>query len=138
MSSQLTTNPDVIRYRKEVINMASLVFSLKDVPEQEANDIRQLLESNKIGFYETDEGRWRISVAAIWINNDNQYEQARGLINEYQNELNTQRQQEKMALQGSEINWWRFFMSHPAQVLIFFTAIIIVLAISTVPFFRFG
>lgn len=118
--------------------MASLVFSLKDVPEQEANDIRQLLESNKIGFYETDEGRWRISVAAIWINNDNQYEQARGLINEYQNELNTQRQQEKMALQGSEINWWRFFMSHPAQVLIFFTAIIIVLAISTVPFFRFG
>ena len=43
--------------------MATLVFRLKYVPDEEADDIRQLLADHDIDFYETSAGRWQVSMA---------------------------------------------------------------------------
>ena len=66
--------------------MAKLLFRLNGVNEDEAEDVRTLLQDAGIEFYETDEGRWRISVAAIWLRHNDDYEQARGLLDQYQQE----------------------------------------------------
>lgn len=64
--------------------MAKLVFALKYVPEEEANDIRALLTENEIEFYETTAGRWQISLAAIWVRHNEDFQRARALIEEDQ------------------------------------------------------
>ena len=116
--------------------MALLVFSLKDAPE--ANDIRALLEANHIEFYETSEGRWEISVAAIWINNNDDYDRSRQLINEYQHNLIIRRQMEKTDPENSTQvpNWKQHLMNNPMVVIMYISAIAIVLALSILPFFR--
>ena len=42
--------------------MAMLLFKLNNVPDDEAMDVRQLLDDNGIHYYETDAGRWRVGV----------------------------------------------------------------------------
>lgn len=120
--------------------MAKLIFNLKDVPEQEADAVRQLLEQNQIEFYETHAGRWKISVAALWIPNDQDFEPARNLINQFQYDLGLSRQQEREQdiASGNVPGWWQYFVLHPLQVIVFIIAIFIVLAVSTIPFIRLG
>lgn len=108
--------------------MSKLVFSLKDVPHQEADDIRELLTSHNIDWYETSEGRWRISVAAIWLVNDADYEHARQLINQYQAEL--------LVLRSRQNELSDTQPKPPWVIVLYSLAIIIVLALTFVPFFR--
>jgi hypothetical protein len=64
--------------------MAVIIFRLKDVPEDEADEVRELLRANHLDFYETSAGKWGISIAAIWLKDDSQKERARALIDDYQ------------------------------------------------------
>lgn len=66
--------------------MAKILFRLTDVSEDEAQDVRELLASNAIGFYETSAGNWGVSMPAIWLTDDNQFEHARTLLDAYQRE----------------------------------------------------
>lgn len=62
------------------------LFDLRDVPDDEADEVRELLSTNGIGFYETSAGNWGISVPAIWLHDAAQQEQAEQLIAQYQKE----------------------------------------------------
>ena len=62
--------------------MAKLIFKLKSVPEDEADDIKNLLADNKIDYYESPAGNWEISVHALWLNDESQSARAKQLIDE--------------------------------------------------------
>ena len=47
--------------------MSRLLMNLRHVPDDEADEVRALLKEHGIGFYETQAGRWRISLAGIWV-----------------------------------------------------------------------
>ncbi|WKJ91545.1 DUF6164 family protein [Methylomonas montana] len=64
--------------------MAILFFSLRGVPADEADDVRQLLANHDIDFYETSAGNWGISMPAIWLYQPADLEKAQGLFDEYQ------------------------------------------------------
>ncbi|OQW42153.1 MAG: hypothetical protein A4S08_01780 [Proteobacteria bacterium SG_bin4] len=64
--------------------MAKILFRLNGVPDDEAHDVRELLIENAIDFYETSAGNWGVSIAAIWLTDDSQYEKARALVDAYQ------------------------------------------------------
>ena len=116
--------------------MAQLIFALKDVPESEANAIRSILDDNGIIYYETAAGRWNISVAALWVADNEDYVPARQLINAYQIEL-----QQELAKEQDEMplpTLWQTFSHRPFTVIVFLTAVAIVLGLSIVPFLRFG
>ena len=66
--------------------MPALLFRLRGVPEDEADDVRELLNRNGIEFYETPAGRWGISIPAIWLHDETQLEPAKSLIDQYQSE----------------------------------------------------
>ena len=42
--------------------MSKLLFRLRNVPDDEAEEVRQLLEEHGIETYETDAGNWGISL----------------------------------------------------------------------------
>ena len=64
--------------------MSKLVFRLKDVPLEEAEAVRTLLQDSHIEFYETDAGNWGVSLAGIWVRDEEQAITARQLIDSYQ------------------------------------------------------
>ena len=72
--------------------MARLLFSLRGVPEDEAAEVRELLNDHAIAFYETPPGNWGISLPALWLYDDAQLEEALTLLANYQrNRATTQK-----------------------------------------------
>lgn len=116
--------------------MAVLLFKLNNVPDDEAQDIRALLNDNNISFYETDAGFFRVGLDAIWLPDDSEAEQARELLRAYQIER-TKNQQHNYALlveQGAVPTLWQKFCSQPIRFVLLMIAIIFVAGLSLVPF----
>lgn len=66
--------------------MAKLLFKLRSVPDDEADEVRTLLTENKIDFYETSAGNWGVSMPALWVRDEIQYPRAKILLDTYQAE----------------------------------------------------
>ncbi len=64
--------------------MAILFFSLRGVPEDEAEDVRAILAEHKIAFYETSAGNWGVSMPAIWLYDEADREKILPAFNDYQ------------------------------------------------------
>jgi len=120
--------------------MAKLIFKLKSVSYDEADDIKNLLNENKIDFYESPAGNWEISMHAIWLNDEAQYTQAKRLIDEYQVKrsqrirLETQQQIEH----GEHETFIQRLFNKPIQFFIILAIIIFILYFSIMPFLEIG
>lgn len=64
--------------------MAKLLLNFRHVPDDEILEVRELLEENQIDYYETKPSRWLISFGGIWVRDDDQIEDAKALMAEYQ------------------------------------------------------
>lgn len=120
--------------------MAILLFSLRGVPEDEAFEVRELLHTHTIDFYETSAGNWGISMPALWLRNDAQFIQAQQLLNEYQQQRQiTQRQlylQRKQA--GTHKSLVEVIKEKPLLVSTYCLAMFLTLYVSIKLLFEFG
>ena len=66
--------------------MSKLLFRLRHVPEDEAQEVRELLEAHEIETFETSAGLFGISLPGIWVSRDSQFDAARRLLDDYQDE----------------------------------------------------
>jgi hypothetical protein len=64
--------------------MAALLLNLRDVPDDEAGEVRALLDAGAIAWYETPPNRWGISAGAIWLVDAADLARARALLDDYQ------------------------------------------------------
>ncbi|MBO9716829.1 MAG: hypothetical protein J7507_08450 [Pseudoxanthomonas sp.] len=64
--------------------MAKLLFNLRNVPEDEADEVRQLLTTHGVDWYETRPGPWGISNGGLWLRDAAAYPGARRLLDSYQ------------------------------------------------------
>lgn len=78
--------------------MSRFLFRLHNVPEDEITDVMKLLEDHDINYYRTEAGRWYLGVAAFWVTNDDDYPQARSLLDEYQKQRYEAFSEEREAL----------------------------------------
>ena len=116
--------------------MGQLLFKLNQVPEDEAQDVRQLLADNGFSTYETHAGFWGLGVSAIWLTDRAEYPRARALLDEYQaRRLEQQRSlcAEREAA-GEHIGFWRRAAQSPVRVTAMVVAIGAILVISILPF----
>lgn len=120
--------------------MAVLLFRLNNVPEDEADAVRALLERHAIPFYETPGGRWGISVAGIWLYDDLYLERARGLIDAYQAERAREAREAyaQRRREGGAETLWQRFLREPLLFVFFVLVIAGVLYFSIVPFLGLG
>lgn len=77
--------------------MAKLLLNLRNVPDDEADEVRGWLTEKGIEFYETTPSSWGISSGGIWIREDAQIAPAKALMAEYQ----AQRRQRAQANRAS-------------------------------------
>lgn len=116
--------------------MAKLLFKLRDVPEDEAYEIRELLTENDIAFYETHAGNWGIGMAGIWIKDDNQHQQAMVLLNEYQDLRQKKMQNEYSELHhsGKAPTLLSNMRENPLRFIVYIFSIAVILYITVMPF----
>jgi hypothetical protein len=116
--------------------MAKLLFKLRYVPEDEAEEVRRLLLEHGIDIYETSAGNWRISMPAIWIKNEDQLQRAKLLLDNYQ-QSRYERAREEYEYRKSvgEAPTFRAKLSNnPLQVSFYSALILLVLFISVAVF----
>jgi hypothetical protein len=119
--------------------MAKLLFRLRNVPDDEADEVRKLLEEHDIEVYETDAGNWGISLPAIWLENEQRFDEASALIAQYQIERSARVRAEHDSLreQGQLPTLRDSFKMQPWQFLFYFGLIAAVLYLSISSFFSF-
>jgi hypothetical protein len=116
--------------------MSLLLFSLRGVPDDEADEIRDLLTEQDIDFYETPAGNWGVSMPAFWLRNEAELATAQALLNAYQQQrVITQR---ALYLQTKPKTLWQAFIDRPLLYLVYFLAIGLVLYASVRLLFEFG
>lgn len=76
--------------------MAKLLFKMRNVPDDEAEEVQALLLENGVDYYETTAGNWGVSMPGLWLRNEEDFSRARALIDEYQKQRfhNIQEQRE--------------------------------------------
>lgn len=113
--------------------MTVLLFSLRNVPDDEAEEIRQLLASNGIEFYETPAGKWGISSPGIWLNDRDELPKARSLVEAYQKErfVSRRREFESLKKQGRHKTIVHAIAENPLRFVFYLVVIGIVLYLSS-------
>lgn len=120
--------------------MAVKLFNLRHVPEDEADDIRKLLDDRGFDYYETPPGNWAISAAIIWLNDPDDLPLAKELIDQYQEERGEKMRQayEQQKAAGETQSVLERFMERPIQIILYILFILVILYISTRPFINIG
>ncbi len=97
--------------------MSTLLFSLRGVPEDEAEDIRQLLDEHHIDYYETDAGNWGISMPALWLQQSDDLPRARQLLDDYQLKRQTEQRRlyEDLKKAGKAPTTLDLICQHPVE-----------------------
>lgn len=117
--------------------MASLLFKLNNVPDDEANEVRALLTEHQIAFYETNAGFFRVGLDAIWLHDSSQLEMAKNLLRDYQQKrYQSQRELFDQSLEKGEVETlWQRITHQPIRFFAAMLAVAFVLSLTLVPFF---
>ncbi|OIO70861.1 MAG: hypothetical protein COW19_09100 [Zetaproteobacteria bacterium CG12_big_fil_rev_8_21_14_0_65_55_1124] len=118
--------------------MAVLLFKLRNVPDDEAADVRELLHAHDIAFYETTAGSWGVSMPGIWLHDDSRLAEARALLDTYQNIRQSEARStyEQALARGERRTVFTLAAESPLKVILLLAALLFVLYISIMPFMR--
>ncbi len=120
--------------------MSTLLFRLTNVPEDEADEIRALLQSNGIDYYETSAGNWGISMPALWLIKDEDLFKARQLLDEYQHQRLIIEREKYLQLKksGANLSFISSIKERPLRFIVYLGAILFILYVSVKMVLEFG
>ena len=116
-------------------DMSKLLLNLRDVPDDEADDVRRFLDSAGIGYYETRPSFWGISGGGIWIRDDGDVAEAKRLMAEYQRERQTRAREQRAEAQrtGTAETFADVLRTQPLRVALTVITIALLLGLMAVP-----
>lgn len=117
--------------------MSRLLIKLRHAPDDEIQEIRELLEEYRIDFYETQAGPWGISAPGIWLNDEQQYDRAKALMDEYQERRyrGKRAEYERLRSAGQQRTLVRNLIENPVQVILYSLIAGLIMYFSISPFF---
>ena len=118
----------------DTIQMSILLFSLRGVSDDEAEEVRDLLTTNKLNFYETSAGNWGVSMPAIWLINNEDLSKAKKLLMDYQR----QRMLNQRERANETLSFFSSIKENPLRFIICIGAIFFVLYLSIRVIFELG
>lgn len=98
--------------------------------------MRSLLREHDIDFHETTAGFIGIGTAAIWVNKESQFEQAKSLIEQYQLERYTSARDlyQQRKARGEQTRFIDLLWGNPIKVILYIVVAIMFLLLITTPF----
>ncbi len=114
--------------------------SLRDMPDDEIEEIHELLTQHRIDYYETPAGNWGISAPAIWLHQPKELEGAKELLEQYQEERGQrmQAEHEQLRQQGLQRTLIDQIREYPLRVIALLALAVAVAYFSVVPFIEIG
>ncbi|MEY6433358.1 DUF6164 family protein [Thioalkalicoccus limnaeus] len=118
--------------------MTKLLMNLRYVTDEEAQEVRELLERHQIAYYETPPNRWGITVGGIWLEDRRQFPAARRLLDAYQAErgARVRAEHEAARARGELDTLAQRIRREPARVLFYFAAVAAIAALMILPFLQ--
>jgi hypothetical protein len=115
--------------------MSKLLLNLRDVPDDEADDVRRFLDSGGIGYYETQPNWWGISGGGIWIRDDGDVAEAKRLMAQYQRERQARAREERAEAErnGTAETFADVLRTQPLRVALAVITIVLMLGLVAVP-----
>ena len=115
--------------------MAKLLMNLRNVPDDEADEVRALLDQHQVAYYETKPSRWGISFGGIWMRDQAGFAEAKQLLAEYQQarQLRARAEREAAERDGTAETFWSLVRAQPAQVALVIVGILLTLALFALP-----
>lgn len=117
--------------------MAKLLLKMRLVPDDEAADVRAMLDAAHIPWYETEPSRWGVSHGGIWVRDDDDEPRAKALMAEYQAARRDRARTERAAAlrDGTAETFGDVVRREPVRVLLSILGIAAALAVlALVPF----
>ena len=117
--------------------MARKLYALRNVPEDEADEMRELLRLNGVDFHETSAGFLGFGTAAIWIRDETQFDFARKLIADYQDERYNKARETylRQRAEGTHTRFADTFMRDPLRIIMLFLFALFLVSLTVLPFF---
>lgn len=115
--------------------MAKMLLNLRNVPDDEADEVRAFLDANRIAWYETKPGLFGISLGAIWVTHDEDVAEAKRLMADYQagRQAKVRAEHEAARRDGSAETFASLLRERPLWVLVRVVGIILLLALMGLP-----
>lgn len=120
--------------------MPRLLLNLRDVPEDEASEVLELMSSNDIAAYRTPAGPFGITAGGIWLRDADQYPAAKRLMDEYQQRRAEQAREalEQARREGRADTLWTLARRNPVKTLIHLGLAIFILMVFFAPMIQLG
>lgn len=117
--------------------MTRLLMNLRGVPEDEAAEVRELLDEHAVDYYETPPNRWGISMGGIWLRDEADHERVRRLLDDYQARRfeAARAAEDERRRDGTEVTFTQMIRRNPVRVLAYVMIIGVLLYFSIRPFF---
>lgn len=117
--------------------MPKLLLNLRGVPDDEADDVRAVLDAEHIAYYETTPSLWGISSGGIWVAEDADFAAAKRAVDDYERERSARVRAEYAAAKraGTAETLGSLLRDDPLRVVMTVLGILIVLGLATLPFF---
>lgn len=115
--------------------MSKLLLNLRNVPDDEADDVRAMLGAHGIAFYETKPSMWGISAGGIWVTEDAAIVDAKRLMAGYQGQRQASARAEYAAAKraGTAETFWTMLRAEPGRVALTVLAILFLLGLVALP-----
>ena len=116
--------------------MSVLLMNLRNVPDDEADDVRAMLDAQQIAFYETRPSMWGVSTGGIWVTEDADFADARRAMDGYQQQRGARARAEYAAAKraGTAETFLTMLRADPERVVMSVLGILFVLGLMTLPF----
>jgi hypothetical protein len=115
--------------------MSKLLLNLRNVPDDEADDVRALLDAHGIGFYETPPSGWGLFAGGIFVAANADIAEARRLMAEYQGERSARARAEyaEAKREGTAETFRTVLREQPLRVVLTILAIACLLGLVALP-----
>jgi hypothetical protein len=116
-------------------SMSMLLMNLRNVPDDEAGEVRAMLEAEGIAFYETRPSLWGVSAGGIWVTEDAAYPDARRAMDGYQRQRRDRARAEYAAARraGTAETFLTLLRAEPMRVVMSVLGILFVLVLMALP-----
>ncbi|MDG2524358.1 DUF6164 family protein [Stenotrophomonas sp. HITSZ_GD] len=116
--------------------MAKLLLNLRNVPDDEADEVRALLDEAKVDYYETRPSIWGISAGGIWLRERDDHARVKPLLDAYQQRRGETARARRAAelADGSGETFATLLRTRPLFVLVTLLGMLAVAALVLLPF----
>ena len=115
--------------------MPKLLLNLRNVPDDEADDVRALLDAKRIAFHETPPSPWGISAGGIWVTEDADFPEAKRAFEDYEQQRSVRARAEYAAAKraGTAETFFSVLRADPLRVVMTLLGILLALALVALP-----